>query len=206
MNLIGITGKAGTGKSEVANMFAELFDYHIIAFADPIKEIARKVFEFSPVQLYGPSDLRNKPDKRYERPVKRLVCNEYHHHTAACMEPEYLTPRHVLLSLGDWGRNCFKDIWVVRTFRAVRELEEFGVPGVVIPDVRMENEWRAIRKHNGKLVLVRRGSTTLKGEQARHETETTMPEDEGFYDYVLDNSGDLEQLREQVQELRDVLF
>lgn len=200
MKLVGITGKAGSGKSEVARMLAELHDFHIIAFADILKEIARKVFEFSPVQLYGPSALRNKPDKRYVRPVKRLVCDEYHHHTDACMEPEYLTPRHVLLSLGDWGRDCFKDIWVVRTMRDVREAERFGVPGVIIPDVRMENEWRAIRKHGGKLLLVKRShGTTLKGKEARHETENSMPEQDDFYDFVIDNNSNLDDLLARVK-------
>lgn len=203
MKLIGITGKAGSGKSEVARMLAELYDFHIIAFADILKDIAAQVFGFSPVQLYGPSGFRNKPDKRYVRPVKHLVCNKFHHHTDDCMEPEYLTPRHVLLTLGDWGRECFKDVWVVRTMREVREAESFGVPGVVIPDVRMKNEWQAVKKYNGKLILVTRfNKTSLSGSQARHETENSMPDRHDFYDFVINNNGSLGDLLSRVTALK----
>jgi hypothetical protein len=95
--ILGLLGKAGSGKDTVAGMIAsrhlveidgELIDIAAVlasdaglrrhralraravqmALADPIKAYTKKVFDFSLSQLWGPSELRNAPDERYPRP------------------------------------------------------------------------------------------------------------------------------------------
>jgi len=64
MNIVGIIGKAGSGKDTVADMLHEL-RYDKIAFADPLKRFCMDVFEFTEEQLWGPSEKRSEPDERY---------------------------------------------------------------------------------------------------------------------------------------------
>jgi hypothetical protein len=227
IKIIGIAGKAGTGKSEVARILAEK-GYAVVAFADVLKRILKEVFDFSDEQLWGGSQNRNAPDMRYVRPGKT---------------DEYLTVRHSLQSLGtDWGRKCYDNVWVDYTMRvtdAILNPEEYsakhdkitvqvnayapvykytekkgvymagyksagdiidGPIGVVLSDVRFMNEAQAIRYRGGKIFLVKR-QTSLSGEAAKHESENGLPEEDSFYDGVIDNSGDLKQLKQIVSEL-----
>jgi hypothetical protein len=65
--LIGLCGQAGAGKSTVADFLVKNHGFVAVALADPLKRIAREVFDFSDTQLWGPSEARNKPDERYLR-------------------------------------------------------------------------------------------------------------------------------------------
>lgn len=57
--IIVLAGKAGVGKSTVAEMIAAMVPQtEIIAFADPIKRIVRDAWGFSEATLWGPSQAR----------------------------------------------------------------------------------------------------------------------------------------------------
>lgn len=57
--LVGIVGRAGSGKSEVGKILQEEFGVVPIALADPLKLLARTAFpEISERQLFGPSATR----------------------------------------------------------------------------------------------------------------------------------------------------
>ena len=51
--LIGLLGKKRVGKDTVAEYLIEKYNFIRYAFADPIKEIAGIMFNFSYEQLYG---------------------------------------------------------------------------------------------------------------------------------------------------------
>lgn len=68
--IIGITGKAGSGKDTVADLLVKDFSFVKVALADELKRICMRVFNFSIEQLFGPSEKRNEPDKRYPRDDK----------------------------------------------------------------------------------------------------------------------------------------
>jgi hypothetical protein len=80
-----------------------------VALADPLKRICFDVFNFTEAQLWGPSEERNKPDKRYLRMAKgalgvteRIVKNS-EFVLERCANPEediFLTPRYALQTLG----------------------------------------------------------------------------------------------------------
>lgn len=140
--IVGISGKAGSGKSEVARYLVQQHGFVEVALADPIKRAAQEWFRFSDLQLWGPSEERNKPDARYDG----------------------LTPRKALQFLGtEVGRELCKDIWVIQAMRTAISLladdslgytaqrglfkkpQESRTNGVVISDVRFENEVLALR-------------------------------------------------------------
>lgn len=174
--LIGLRGKAGSGKDTVAHMLTaqhlvrvdnELLDIRArlrapgdpapklallgrdsaqIAFADPLKTICRQVYKFPLEALWGPSEMRNKPDPRYPRtrgqhvfytpgsvfkfepePSESSLCRTcgipYGPAVEATPCVDYLTPREALQRLGtEWGRTCFENTWVETALRFAREL------------------------------------------------------------------------------------
>jgi len=66
--IIGLLGQAGSGKDTVADFLVRDHSFVKVALADPLKRICRDVFDFTDEQLWGPSEKRNAPDKRYPRP------------------------------------------------------------------------------------------------------------------------------------------
>lgn len=65
MKIVAISGNAGAGKDTAADRLVSNHGYVRISLADPIKRFGKDVFNFSPTQLWGPSDARNQHDRRY---------------------------------------------------------------------------------------------------------------------------------------------
>lgn len=219
--IIGISGQAGSGKDTVADFLVEDFTFCKVALADPIKRFCAEVFNFSEQQLWGPSQYRNEPDKRYHRPDKNNQSDSI----------MYLTPRYALQILGtEFGRNCYEDVWIDYAIRTAKNLLtaaenkvsnvsysyrwglEQGSPmedstpcpykGVVISDCRFRNELLAIQKANGKTIRVVRPGAGLEGEAAAHRSEAEMREiPDEMFDHVIINDGTLDELRENVAKI-----
>lgn len=158
--IIGITGlhrdeagsvqTIGAGKDAAAEVLIAKHGFVRIGLADPLKRICREVFDFSIEQLWGPSQERNKPDRRYMRGGKHGASNmqtyltyknereelerlrpegyESLHKDALRAEAEweslaYLTPRHALQQLGtEWGRDCHDSIWISYGLRLAKAM------------------------------------------------------------------------------------
>lgn len=63
--IILICGNAGSGKDTAANHIAQQYSGMTLGQADPIKRFIHKVFNFNSDQLWGPSELRNARDPRF---------------------------------------------------------------------------------------------------------------------------------------------
>ena len=200
--IIGICGKAGSGKSTASDFLVKDHGFICVPFADPLKRIAKDVFSFTNEQLWGPSEERNKPDMRYQREHYGKVV------TCECCgldcevdadKPCYLTPRHALQQLGsEWGRACYPNVWVEYALRVANSLlygsgiarsvhysynaqeglfatnVPAGPPpkGVVIPDVRFRNEVDAITAAGGEVWRIRRRQEGLASSAGQHQSET----------------------------------
>lgn len=57
--IIGVLGQSNTGKDVVADWFYRK-GFIKLAFSDPMKRYARDLFDYEPLQLWGPSEERNK--------------------------------------------------------------------------------------------------------------------------------------------------
>lgn len=160
--------------------------------------------------------------------------------------PCHLTPRFALQTLGtEWGRMCFENIWIQQLLGAAQTVLDnscdynakeglclnvvpqrvgFSSPyaGVVISDVRFQNEIDAIKQIGGKVVRIVRGTpalvsigdaagspmemTTLSGATAQHKSETELhgvPKES--FDYLFENNGDLGTLARNADRMMDVL-
>lgn len=158
--IVGITGlhqdtekkrqTIGAGKDAAAARLIEKHGFVRIGIADHLKRICKEVFQFTDEQLWGPSEMRNKPDRRYPRGGLHGADNmktylklkqereeleksrhegyEQKHRDALRSEAEfeamaYLTPRYALQQLGtEWGRSCYDPIWIDDALRIAHTL------------------------------------------------------------------------------------
>ena len=106
--IISLTGNMGVGKDTMADYLVEKYGFVKVAMADPMKRIAKEVYEFSDEQLWGPSESRNMPDERYPRP-----------------DGSFLSARISTQLLGsEWSRVCYPDTWVVYMRRIVDKISK----------------------------------------------------------------------------------
>jgi len=202
--IIGIAGNAGSGKDTVADHLVKNHGFVKVSLADPLKRIVRDVFAFTDEQLWGASEKRNEPDRRYPRTYAVAVPEGSDYvllREDGTVKPkaewpvlEYLTPRHALQQLGtEWGRSCYPDIWVNYALRVANKLlypgrhrysytQQLGVhhhvshepKGVVIPDVRFKNEVDAINAAFGNVWKITRPIPRLEGAAGQHQSETEL--------------------------------
>ena len=141
--IIGLSGLAGSGKDTAAKFIVEKYNLNKIALADPMKRFCKEIYGFSEEQLWGESELRNKPDRRFPKPGRlaeyarilfdkvlphdRELAAEYGMDTTILLKQMecdgWLTPRELLQrTAGDWGRGCYEDTWIDYGINVARKL------------------------------------------------------------------------------------
>lgn len=124
---------------------------------------------------------------------------------------ENLTPRKILQLLGtEGGRNIIHpNIWCTATMVDYKQSRYFVGeqehayqtediwPNWIITDVRFPNEAKAVKDAGGILIRVNRPNAK-SGDS--HPSETALDDYDGW-DYVIENDGDLEQLKVKVTAL-----
>lgn len=135
-------GTAGAGKDTVAGFLGKSHGSVKMALADPLKRICMDVYDFSYEQLWGSSELRNTPDKRYPRhhphhDVHAIDDRQLHYRCSRCKKEtdingqppladtcvDYLTPREALQKLGtEWARRLYPNTWIDKLLRTADEV------------------------------------------------------------------------------------
>ena len=167
--LIGIAGRARSGKDAVASFIVAAIGGYRYGFADPIRAMLTPLG----VDMSDPYWQARK-----EEPIPALG----------------VSPRRMMQTLGtEWGRQLINpDLWLIM---AHQRLLQNG-PGMVISDVRFDNEAAWIRKHGGRIIHVIRPET--KAVEAHASEDGIEMQDT---DARLFNSGTLEELQLSVREL-----
>jgi adenylate kinase family enzyme len=126
--ILGLIGNKQVGKTTFADYLVKEYGFKTIAFADPIKEGAKIMFDLSEEQVNG--DLKEVVDKRWG-----------------------LTPRKILQTLGtDCCRNTFgKDIWIKRLQFELQKMKDINV---IVSDIRFPNEAKAVKEMGGHLIKI----------------------------------------------------
>jgi|TARA_Y100000310_G_scaffold209854_1_gene210473 dephospho-CoA kinase len=161
MQIIGIAGRAGSGKSEVARMVQDISgaEVCVIAFAAALKRVARQL------------GWDGKKDERGRRFLQRLGT--------------------------DAVRDYEPQAWVRQWRVAVAsDCEEWGTDIIIADDVRFENEAAEIHRMGGVLVRVVKPDINAD-KMSDHVSEQPIPR--SYIDYTIQNDGNLEQLRGQVE-------
>lgn len=182
---IGISGFAGSGKTEAANYLAQRYGYTRLHIAEPLRDMLTAL-----LRRFG----MNGPEITYylEGGGKESVI--------PCLG---VTSRHAQISLGtEWGRmQISDDLWVNAWKHAAS-----GVDGAMNDSVRFPNEEGAVRRLNGFTILIVRpgkGPAAFKGRVWKwlHQTFGVM---HGVHDservdrlnpdYLIHNSGSIADL------------
>ena len=182
MRLIGLTGRAGAGKSTVADHMVLRHGFVQMALADPIRCGLQAMFGLAPQDL----DER----ARKEAPVDWLG----------------VSPRRLMQTLGtEWGRAvCGEDVWLkvaerrIAQQKALRYMSVYELPlRMVISDIRFANEAAWVRAQGGVVWHVVRVADDYRID-GDHVSERTLPVAEG--EHIVWNVGSLQQLFEQVDD------
>lgn len=171
--LVAISGRAGSGKSEVAYA-CKLRGFFPLKFAAPLKAMLEAFYEQVGLE-------KDEIDARLEGRLKE--------------EPDpYLngaTPRWAMQTLGsEWGRTLIStNLWTSALMRRATRYLDAGCD-IVIDDLRFPNEERVVRSLGGVIIHVSRPGVG----PAEHESELFIPD----ADVVIDNDGDLQDFRRKV--------
>ena len=172
--LIGLTGKAQAGKDTVGNILVDEHGFTRVAFADALKEVLYDIDPFLPGQNVRLSDYLTWLDDDYVAAwdlAKKL--------------PEV---RGLLQRTGQAVRVFDEDYWV----KAVLNFLDTARPErVVITDVRMPNEYRAIIDRSGLVFRVLRDGSGVNN----HITETAL---DSYAMPEIVNDGSIEDLKHRV--------
>jgi hypothetical protein len=171
-NIIAFAGKARAGKSTAADFMVAAYGGYRYNFADPVYDM---------LEAIG-MDFRQQFWQDHKNNIIPAIGK---------------TPREMLQTLGTgWGRDMVNEnLWVTL---AQQRLLKLG-PGMVISDVRHENEAQWVRKLGGLIIHVNHGKVEHTGDD--HPSEAgiiRMPEDR-----EIDNNGTLQDLQDQVKEILD---
>lgn len=169
--IIGLSGRARCGKDTVARfLIADGHASYQYSLADPIRAM---LFAGLGVDMRDP----------YWQERKEEVIPAFGK-----------SPRQLMQTLGtEWGRLQVKDdLWLVL---AQDRLYRDG-PGMVVADVRFDNEAAFVRRMGGVIVHVRRDNTP---DVAAHASESGIVQEPS--DKILYNNGTLETLQRDVREL-----
>ena len=173
--LIGLCGPAGAGKNTVAELLTDSNGgpFAQIAFADPLYECVSTITGLPVARLK-------------DRDVKETVI-------------PWLgkSPRQMLQTLGtEWGRGTVHpEIWI--RIAMERAAQHLNFNGVVITDVRFDNEAQAIVDAGGEVWRVTRpGWRCLAEEAAAHQSEAGVSDH--LITRTIDNSGTLDELRAEL--------
>jgi hypothetical protein len=199
--IVGISGKANSGKDTAADYLVSQYKFTKIALADPIKRFLMEIFDFTEEQLWGSSENREIPDKRYISKLTEEYCT-------------YLTPRFALQKIGTEGaRTCYENVWIDYAIRICDKLQsgkydydrKIGVypsfdnkkKDVVVSDIRFKNELARI-KEQGVVLRIKRFDESFISDN--HVSETQQKEiDDKEFDMVIYNDTTLSILHENIK-------
>lgn len=167
--LIGLTGKAGSGKDSTAGRLVARHGFKSVSFANPIRAGLQAVLGLT--------------DAHFAHPFKEVVLKVYGK-----------SPREMMQSLGTtWGRESVtEDLWLILASKKITEYRRLGY-NVVITDVRFDNEADMIREMGGEVWHIMRDSA---GTEHAHVSEHGVMWYEE--DTIIENNSSLKELYRQV--------
>ena len=183
--IIGISGKAGSGKDTAAKMLEVLYANPDISYEDFSN---RKYKNFADIQIVHFADI-------LKETVQVLVgIGEWETNTQEGKKTtiEWIgkTVRELLQGIGQGLRDAIDpNLWVKILFANTE-----GWSNYIIADVRYPNEVYAIKKRNGVLIRIDR-----KGAGAGNHSSETALDDYKEWDVHIENNGSIEDLFETMK-------
>jgi hypothetical protein len=201
--IVGLVGFIGSGKDTVAERFIK-HDFVRDSFAAPLKDAVANIFGWPRELLEGDSDKSRKYREEVDQWWSSKLANRR------------FSPRYALQIIGtDVLREHFNpNIWL---FSLENRYVSHGMKNTVVSDCRFKNEVGLIKTMGGLVIRVKRGPEPhwheMAVEAAGGDTfaqnslyEMGVHESEWNWvnsrvDYTIDNSGTLEDLTHNVEEV-----
>lgn len=171
--IIGLAGRAGAGKDTVAAHLVREYGYVRYSCADPIKDLLNAKFGWAPSYWEDRAWKESVVVTAYGPGQRRI------HDTSA-----ELSPRQLAQWLGtEVGRHLAgPDVWINALLVKAAANGHRGC--TVIPDIRFDNEARAVQAHGGIVINVWRPAVAAVAE---HISERGV--DDLYIDYEINNAG-----------------
>lgn len=199
--IIGVSGKIGSGKNEVANMLSYLL------FINPDGtyqkyEFQKKLYEaYLNNKLYDQAEYKFPNIHSFAENLKKCtsICTGIDYHLledraikASEIDWLGLTHRQLLQSFGEAIRSQINEnFWILSMFSTYTDSKFW-----IVSDVRYKNEAEAIRERGGFLIrLLRSGN-----QSDTHSSETDL-DDYPNFDILIANDSSLEVLFDRVKEV-----
>jgi hypothetical protein len=191
--IIGLVGKARSGKDTFASILYEKMDRRDIlfltyAYAGKLKETAAEAFKLDVEQTNG--SLKEVPDPRYPK-----------------REGGFWTPREILQHIGESYRMVDQYYWTeslmddIDSFTDRKDGDRFNF---IITDCRHPDEVRAIEDRNGIIIRITRENRDLIT-NSNHISETALDNYKFRNVIEVDNSGSRKNLYNEVDRVIELL-
>mgnify|MGYP001211501096 CR=1 FL=1 len=180
--IIGLLGKNRVGKDTFAKYLIQHYGFIRYAFADPIKEVARILFNFTQEQLYG--NHKEEIDDRWGISPRQFF------QKFGTEVMQYDIYNHLP---GLKGKVSPREMWVVIFSRWYQQqLQDNPNLKVVISDVRFFHELNCIKKLGGIIVKIIKPNREIELENHLSEIETQQIDD-SFIDSKIINDKTIEE-------------
>lgn len=140
--IIGFYGKAKSGKDTASEYLVKKYNYKRYAFATPIKQACKILYNFTDDELYN-DNFKNIKNKNG------------------------IIPREKFTKLGDMCKNDNPNFFIERLKLDIDK----RLGPVVISDVRYENEINFIKNNGGYIIGINRNIENLSGHLGLHSSE-----------------------------------
>lgn len=202
------SGKSMNGKDSLYLQCKEKVGWKQLAFATKLKEVVADLYNFSDEQMYG--SLKDVEDKRYPNiyDPKEIIAYESDdygemfwtdHLVPNTIYKPYLTPRRILQIFGQQQRALFPDIWAAYVFNTtIKNYVKEGYNKFIVTDVRFKNEIvvaNNLKPEGSILVRVRINRPGVVAKSNPNDISETDLDDYNNWDYTIDNTSTLEDLR-----------
>ena len=169
MIIIGIIGKAGSGKSTLSKYLVDNYDFTRVSFADPLKQICINAGMVTPEECYG----ENKTE--HSRWVLQKVGTEIFRNQ---IDPNY---------------------WVEELHRTLHELLDDGLSRFVIDDLRFPNEANFVKSYpTGTTIRLIREDFLDSTAGTTHASESLQDTITPDYTITAE-SGDIQTLQDEMR-------
>lgn len=168
-----------SGKSETAKYLVSKYDYGMLTFAQPMKDMISIL-------------LRN---LRYdENTIRRMLYGDLKEEAIPELstETKKITPRILLVSLGsEWGRAMINDdMWVTIASNSLSPNLKY-----VCEDVRLFNEAEQLRRKDFKIIRV------VNSRVPKVESISEGKLDGYSFDHIINNEGTIQDLHKEIDNM-----
>lgn len=177
MTLLGLGYEKRQGKSTVARYLCKYYGFKEFAFADPIKDVIKTLFNFPPTYIDNKEEIWPELGFSYRE---------------ACQK------------IGEGFRQIYgTDFWIKQLHRKVQPVLYQGV-SVVISDVRHVEEIHAVMKWGGKTVKVKNHLQQEESKFSTHISEVAL-KDWTKWNFEIENNSSLQDLHKKVDDIMSQL-